>query len=118
MPNLPSFVFVLMKTIFDSVQKLMSRSGAVTGGIASTNGANGLARNKSNIGLSQQNTGLSASSASANGGSQEITSSDELDNLRVCEISHKAISGLLLLMLKWFKISRNGSPESLDTQSC
>lgn len=31
---------------------------------------------------------------------------DELDNIRLREITGKAVSGTLLLMLKWFKRSR------------
>jgi hypothetical protein len=34
------------------------------------------------------------------------TSIDELDNIRLREITGKAVSGTLLLMLKWFKRSR------------
>lgn len=34
------------------------------------------------------------------------TSIDELDNIRLREITGKAVSGTLLLLLKWFKRSR------------
>jgi hypothetical protein len=37
------------------------------------------------------------------------TSIDELDNIRLREITGKAVSGTLLLMLKWFKRSRKSS---------
>lgn len=35
---------------------------------------------------------------------------DELDNIRLREITGKAVSGTLLLMLKWFKRSRMSTP--------
>jgi hypothetical protein len=31
---------------------------------------------------------------------------DELDNIRLREITGKAVSGILVLLLKWFKRSR------------
>lgn len=37
---------------------------------------------------------------------------DELDNIRLREITGKAISGSLLLLLKWFKRSRKIIPIS------
>lgn len=35
---------------------------------------------------------------------------DELDNIRLREITGKAVSGILLLLLKWFKRSRKLGP--------
>lgn len=106
MPNLPSFVFVLMKTIYEYVQKLTVKNGGAAPSAPNPNGANGLVKNKSNLSISQQSTGLSASSASVNSSGHTFTSIEELDDVRSSEISHKAVSGLLLIMLKWFRISR------------
>lgn len=38
---------------------------------------------------------------------------DELDNIRLREITGKAVSGTLLLMLKWFKRSRKSTYNSI-----
>lgn len=35
---------------------------------------------------------------------------DELDNIRLREITSKAVSGTLLLLVKWFKRSRKSTP--------
>ena len=56
---------------------------------------------------SRENTGLSHdfSNQSGDGGDHSAESVEELDSLRCREITAKAVSGLLLLLLKWFKIS-------------
>ena len=54
------------------------------------------------------NTNLS-NGHSMNASSQNLSSDasiDELDNIRLREITGKAVSGTLLLLLKWFKRSR------------
>lgn len=38
---------------------------------------------------------------------------EELDNIRLREITSKAVSGTLLLMVKWFKRSRNIPSDSM-----
>lgn len=51
-------------------------------------------------------------SHSINGSSQNLLSDasiDELDNIRLREITGKAVSGTLLLLLKWFKRSREST---------
>lgn len=52
---------------------------------------------------------MNSNSHGMNGGSTETfpdTSVDELDNIRLREITSKAVSGTLLLLVKWFKRSR------------
>lgn len=39
---------------------------------------------------------------------------DEIEALRSREITAKAVSGILLILLKWFKVSRKLSSPSLD----
>lgn len=46
------------------------------------------------------------------------TSIDELDNIRLREITGKAVSGTLLLMLKWFKRSRKSSSYLYSRHEC
>lgn len=49
-----------------------------------------------------------------NGSSADFLSDasiDELDNIRLREITSKAVSGTLLLLLKWFKRSREWASE-------
>lgn len=43
---------------------------------------------------------------------------DELDNVRLREITGKAVSGTLLLLLKWFKRSREFDDFHLFPLSC
>lgn len=61
------------------------------------------------------NTNLS-NGHSMNGSSQNLFSDasiDELDDIRLREITGKAVSGTLLLLLKWFKRSREFTPWNL-----
>lgn len=58
-------------------------------------------------------TKISSNGHGINGGSGQFLnelSIDELDNLRLREITGKAVSGTLLLLLKWFKRSRKSKP--------
>ena len=52
---------------------------------------------------------------SANGVYPDITKSpiSEIDDIRTREIQGKAVSGILILLLKWFKISRESSIQHL-----
>lgn len=52
---------------------------------------------------------ITSNGASMNGATPDLFSDasiDELDNIRLREITGKAVSGTLLLLLKWFKRSR------------
>jgi len=61
-------------------------------------------------------TNISSNGHGINGGSGQFLnelSIDELDNLRLREITGKAVSGTLLLLLKWFKRSRKSQPPGI-----
>ena len=92
-----SLIIVLLKTTLVNVQAIALQNGAPNSGGPEGGQRNGLARSKSNMSLSQTNN-VSTIDPSI--------SVEELDNIRLREISHKAISGALLIMLKWFKLSR------------
>lgn len=46
-----------------------------------------------------------------NGHSGTVATNEELDSMRVQEVLDKAVSAILMLMLKWFKVSRKLSLE-------
>ncbi|MCJ1247825.1 Factor arrest protein 11 [Trapelia coarctata] len=107
LPHLQSIVIVLLKLFLSNVTALS----------AQTNGQNGLPNPiehperqkgpcrppKSNVNLAKQMNGL------LNGNHSENETADstivELNLTRLREITSKAIAGILLIMLKWFKLS-------------
>lgn len=109
MTHLQSIVIVLLKVVLTNVTAIVTQanangqSGLGPGFQPQENGRDqSLARTKSNANVAQQANGH-------NGPSQEPDvdlSLEELDNTRLREITGKAVSGSLLLLLKWFKISR------------
>lgn len=101
-----SFVIVLFKELFQNVQALIVQSGPV--------GANGVSEDGANDGSGNRRTNQN-SSASLNGMANGHLAEDEdgtapavevLNEMRSREISSKAVSGILLVLLKWFKVSR------------
>jgi hypothetical protein len=85
---------VFVRTILANLTTLITQSNGQNGthptfvdGTQNGNTANGI--DSSNPLLEQSNLSL-----------------DDLDAIRTQEITAKAASGLLLLMLKWFKVSR------------
>lgn len=96
LPNLQSLIIVLIKAILAHVTALVTQS----------NGANGLqsgfqfqdSQNGSNGGRLDMN--------GVNGHSNTVATNEELDAMRTQEILDKAVTGTLMLILKWFKISR------------
>ncbi|PGH17271.1 hypothetical protein AJ80_04913 [Polytolypa hystricis UAMH7299] len=88
MPNLQSVVIVLLKEILVNITETASQANA--------GGQNGHGPSSANVNH-------------AGTGSQDFEGEgldvQELDTIRQREISAKAISGVLLLMLKWFKRS-------------
>jgi hypothetical protein len=87
---------VVLKTILSNVTALITQSATqngVQGGFHFQENPNGV--NTTN-GNENTNGMLDASSLSI----------EDLDALRTQEITAKAASGLLLVMLKWFKVSR------------
>ncbi|KAL4803296.1 hypothetical protein BDV18DRAFT_145590 [Aspergillus unguis] len=89
--HLQSIVIVFLKIVLTNVSALVNSQG---------NGQNAASGSESFIGPS--------GGPSFNNDSEDLNCDatiDELDNIRVREITGKAISGSLLLLLKWFKRS-------------
>ncbi|KAI9669840.1 MAG: Factor arrest protein 11 [Caeruleum heppii] len=103
-----SVVIVLLKLVLANVTALISQPNG-------TNGQNGLApgfqpqetespvKSKGKDSIERQPNGFHGSGDVSG---DVITSSDEIQCVRSREIIAKAVSGLLLILLKWFKISR------------
>lgn len=108
MPNLQSVVIVLLKVVLTSVTAIVAQAnanGLGPGFQPQETGANGLPTSRSNVNVAGQ--------ANGNHGQNELPQEsdpdatiEELDAARQREITGKAVSGSLLLLLKWFKISR------------
>ena len=99
-----SMVIVMLKTILINVQAIANLNGNLNSAGPEGNGQSNLPKTKSNMSLAQSHPAASVDTA---------VSDDDLDQLRLREIAHKAISGALMVMLKWFKISRECSfPDS------
>ncbi|KAI4158008.1 MAG: hypothetical protein LQ342_007832 [Letrouitia transgressa] len=102
LPYLQSVVLVLWKIAFGNVSALVSQ----------TNGPNGLPFPDDNPENAQGKRKMNISSATQNGlanGDEDYlmpdASLEELNATRSREISAKAISGILLMLLKWFRLS-------------
>lgn len=90
-----SVVIVLLKTVLKNVTDLVMAS----------NGRNGL-----QPGFQEQTNGVPNGTVfqNPNGSGPEPTedTAEQIDLARSQEIAGKALSAILLLMLKWFKVSR------------
>lgn len=110
MPHLQSIVIVLLKVVLTNVSATVNQTngsnGAGAGLQSQDNGpANGITKNKSSVNVAQQ--GGNPHGQSKIGQSlEDDTYIEELDGVRLREITGKAVSGALLLLLKWFKVSR------------
>ncbi|KAE9970558.1 hypothetical protein EG327_010233 [Venturia inaequalis] len=97
LPHLQSIVMVLMKSILVTVTNLITNPApsGVQGGFH----------------FQQENPTGTQNKIETNGVTNEIMfdvsklGNDELDRIRGEEIAAKAVTGLLLLLLKWFKVS-------------
>jgi Domain of unknown function (DUF3402) len=109
MPHLQSVVIVLLKVILTNVGAMVHQSNGQNG--------HGLGYPSSSIFVSWSSFHTNFTNYSALNGchaGQNSLSADlncdaaieELDNIRLREITGKAVSGSLLLLLKWFKRSR------------
>ncbi|KAH0548464.1 hypothetical protein GP486_007947 [Trichoglossum hirsutum] len=113
LPHLQSLVIVLLKAILANVTALITQPN-------SANGQNGLGPgfNLPETGIGNgQNRGKGKENSRASNGngipqsdgisdsSDPKTTVEELDSSRTREISGKAVSGILLLILRWFKLS-------------
>lgn len=97
LPHLQSVVIVILKAVLQNVTDLVTKgSNGQNGGLQAgiqfneLNGVNGSAKPMEN--------GTNHTDGVEN-------SAEELDHLRTQEIASKALSAILLLLLKWFKVS-------------
>lgn len=95
LPHLQSVVIVLLKAVLQNVTDLVTKG----------NGQNGL---QAGIQFNEAN-GMNGSKPMENGlhtnGDGIENTAEELDRLRSQEIAAKALSAVLVLLLKWFKVS-------------
>lgn len=97
LPDLQSLVIVMMKVMLTNVQDIALRNG----GFQDPTQQGGLNRTKSNPNMTQ-NQSLPIPPPPPR---PEDMALEDLDNVRSREISQKAVSGAIFLMLKWFKVS-------------
>jgi len=98
LPDLQSLMIVMMKVMLTNVQDIAVRNNQ----LQESQNQGGLNRSKSSNNLN--NAPNTIPNPPSPPRPSEI-SVDDLDNIRSREISQKAISACLFLMLKWFKIS-------------
>lgn len=85
-------IIVLIKAILSHVTALVTQA----------NGANGL---QSGFQYHDSQNGRPETNG-VNGHNGSVATNEELDAMRTQEVLDKAVSGTLMLILKWFKISR------------
>jgi hypothetical protein len=96
LPNLQSLIIVLIKAILAHVTALVTQSS----------GANGL---QSGFQFQDNQNGTTSGRPDMNGingHNNIVATNEELDAMRTQEILDKAVTGSLILILKWFKLSR------------
>ncbi|KAK7182944.1 transmembrane hyphal anastomosis protein ham2 far11 [Paraphaeosphaeria sporulosa] len=91
LPSLQSVIIVLIKAILSHVTALVTQA----------NGANGL---QSGFQYQDHQNGRPETNG-VNGHNGSVATNEELDAMRTQEVLDKAVSGTLMLILKWFKIS-------------
>lgn len=100
LPHLQSLIMVLLKTILANVTALITQTA---------NGQNGA---HGNFTFPEAPNGTSAHKPETNGVMNGMNldvahvSTEELDAIRTQEVTAKAASGILVLLLKWFRVSR------------
>ncbi|KAF1844548.1 N1221-domain-containing protein [Cucurbitaria berberidis CBS 394.84] len=95
LPNLQSLIIVLIKAILAHVTALVTQSS----------GANGL---QSGFQFQDNQHGTTAGRPDmngVNGHSNTVATNEELDTMRTQEVLDKAVTGTLILLLKWLKVS-------------
>jgi hypothetical protein len=92
LPSLQSVMIVLIKAILSHVTALVTQA----------NGANGL---QSGFQYQDNQNGRPETNGT-NGNNGTVATNEELDAMRSQEVLDKAVSGTLMLILKWFKVSR------------
>lgn len=96
LPNLQSLVIVMMKVMLSNVQDIALRNNNIQ------DQTSGLSRSRSNPSLGQNQNSLPPMPPPIQ---PDTLNADELDNIRSREVSQKAISAAIFLLLKWFKLS-------------
>jgi hypothetical protein len=97
LPDLQSLVIVMMKVMLTNVQDIAVRNG----GLQDSAQTGGLNRTKSNSNMAQTQT-LPMPPPPPRPADMAL---EDLDNVRSREISQKAVSGAIFLLLKWMKMS-------------
>ncbi|KAF2734005.1 hypothetical protein EJ04DRAFT_577191 [Polyplosphaeria fusca] len=92
LPQLQSLIIVLIKAILAHVTALVTQA----------NGPNGL---QSGFQFQENQNGASSQTNGTNGHHAPSSTNEDLDAMRTQEILDKAVSGVLILILKWFKTS-------------
>ncbi|KZF21395.1 N1221-domain-containing protein [Xylona heveae TC161] len=100
LPHLQSLVIVLLKVVLANVTQLLTQPNGVAG-----QNAFPLANLENQDGQDKGADSSGAIEIERDGNPNAERVVDEIDNVRTQEISSKAVSGVLLLLLKWFKIS-------------
>lgn len=109
LPYLQSLVIVLWKVTFANVSAMVSQTNGPTGvpnGFPFTDdNGDGQGKGRTNPNSAVQTNGMPHGQLSENLESNNLAI-EELNALRAREITSKAIAGILLMLLKWFKLSR------------
>lgn len=92
LPRLQSVIIVLLKTLLQTISTLITQPSGPE------NFPNGI--------LGTEQNGQSKRASDENADDSEDPSLNDLDTQRVQEIIGKAVSGIIFLLLKWFKVSR------------
>ena len=98
LPNLQSVVIVLLKAILQNVTAIIAQGASQQHPGAANRGQNG------NV-----NGGVPGANGGPNSPPVSDPSVEDIDAARTREITAKAATGIILLMLKWFKVSRKSS---------
>ena len=107
LPDLQSFVIVLFKELFQNVQALILQNGpnGAPNGAAEDAIVDAQGRRKTNPNSSASLNAM-ANGQLADGEEPSAPAVEGLNEIRSREISSKAVSGILLVLLKWFRLSR------------
>lgn len=95
LPNLQSMIIVLIKGILSHVTVLVTQANGPTGlqtGFQFQDNQNG-------------NGSAKPDSNGINGRNGNVSTNEQIDSIRTQEVLDKAVSGTLILLLKWFKVS-------------
>lgn len=113
LPHLQSVVIVLWKAVFANVSALVAQSNGQNGipnnlSFAEDNGEAAQGNRKVNGASAIHLNGLANGQLADNDDGTD-PAVEELNATRFREITSKAISGVLIMLLKWFKLSRESS---------